>query len=85
MSEFYRAKTVMVTGAAGFLGSHLVERLYASGARVVALDSVPAPDPGRATGPSPGRVRLEQTDVTDAVALERLIREERPEVLFHLA
>ena len=32
-------RTFLVTGAAGFIGSHLVERLLALGQRVVALDS----------------------------------------------
>lgn len=33
------AKTVLVTGAAGFIGSHLVERLLAQGYRVMGLDN----------------------------------------------
>ena len=32
-------KTVCVTGAAGFIGSHLVERLLAQGSRVVGIDN----------------------------------------------
>ena len=33
-------KTVLVTGAAGFIGSHVAERLLARGDRVVALDNM---------------------------------------------
>ncbi|MEK7287354.1 MAG: NAD-dependent epimerase/dehydratase family protein [Elusimicrobiota bacterium] len=34
MSDFWRAKKVVVTGGAGFIGSHLVERLVEFGAEV---------------------------------------------------
>jgi nucleoside-diphosphate-sugar epimerase len=32
MNEFWRGKIVLVTGAGGFIGSHLVERLVVEGA-----------------------------------------------------
>jgi nucleoside-diphosphate-sugar epimerase len=38
--EAFRGKRVLVTGAAGFIGSHLVEALAALGAKVVALDDL---------------------------------------------
>ncbi|MEW5941259.1 MAG: SDR family NAD(P)-dependent oxidoreductase [Chloroflexota bacterium] len=37
MSSFWQNKTVLVTGAGGFIGSHLVERLFAEGARARAF------------------------------------------------
>lgn len=36
----FQDKTVAVTGACGFIGSHLVERLRAAGVRVLAIDSL---------------------------------------------
>jgi nucleoside-diphosphate-sugar epimerase len=34
MSKFWQNSTVLVTGAGGVIGSHLVKRLFAKGARV---------------------------------------------------
>lgn len=37
--DFYKGKRVLVTGGAGFIGSHLVEKLVSCGARVSVLDN----------------------------------------------
>lgn len=39
MIEYYSGKMVIIPGAAGFVGSHLVERLLSMGAVVTALDN----------------------------------------------
>jgi NDP-hexose 4,6-dehydratase len=81
MQGFYAGRTIAVTGASGFLGSHMVERLTSLGARVVAIDTAP-PAP---TTPVTDLVRSVQMDITDREGLTTLLDEERPEVLFHLA
>jgi len=40
VAQAYAGRTVLVTGAAGFIGSHLAERLVALGARVRGLDDM---------------------------------------------
>jgi UDP-glucose 4-epimerase len=69
-----RDARVMVTGGAGFVGSHIVDQLLAAGAaRVVVLDSL---DRGRhsnlESALGTGRVELVVGDIRDASAVDRL-------------
>jgi UDP-glucose 4-epimerase len=71
----------MVTGGAGFIGSHLVERLVTAQTRVTVVDDL-----------SRGRrewlhrdAELHEVDVRDADAFRRVIAQARPDVVVHLA
>jgi UDP-glucose 4-epimerase len=75
----------LVTGAAGFIGSTLVDRLLADGHKVVGLDNFAT---GRATNlehlaDNPAHVFIEADIVT--ADLHAIFDEHRPEVVFHLA
>jgi UDP-glucose 4-epimerase len=70
----------IVTGGAGFIGSHVADALLARGDEVHVVDSL-------ATGSRanvPAGAELHEVDIRDA-ALADLVAEVRPELVFHLA
>jgi len=77
-------RTALVTGGAGFIGSHLGDRLLADGWRVRAIDNLdPLAHPGgRPPEHLDPEIELIVADVRDQVALERAL--EGVEVVFHL-
>ncbi|MFN2111039.1 MAG: GDP-mannose 4,6-dehydratase [Anaerolineae bacterium] len=75
------AATVLVTGATGFVGQHLLAWLMAQGYTVVA-HSIPG-DPLAATLPQ--AVHYVARDVTDAEAVRQMVEETAPNAIFHLA
>ena len=70
----------LVTGGAGFIGSHLVDRLVADGHEVLVVDDLST---GRRDQVAAGCVFAE-LDITSP-ALLPLVTDFRPEVVFHLA
>ena len=84
------SRSALVTGGAGFIGSHLVDLLLDDGWRVTVVDSFdPFYDPvvkERNVDGHRGRpgYRLVRTDIRDDAALERAI-EGRFDVIVHLA
>src|SRR5690606_13442885 len=79
-------RRVLVTGGAGFIGSHLCEELVARGAgEITALDDLSTGD-ARNIAPlvTAGKVRLLRGSVRSERDIERAF-EGNPEVVFHLA
>jgi UDP-glucuronate 4-epimerase len=86
-----RSQTVLVTGAAGFIGSHAAEALIDAGYRVIAVDNfcdfydrswkemnLQCINGGR-------RLSIEEVDITDGPAISRLISTTKPVAILHLA
>jgi len=78
MSQAFAGRAVLVTGAAGFVGLHVVARLVAAGARVQGLgDAAPQE-------PLPME-RFHTATLGDADAIARAVADARPEFVVHLA
>ena len=84
-------KKVLVTGAAGFIGSHLAEALLARGDTVVGLDEFndyydPAIKRKNITEAMKNpQYKMVEADICDEAALRAVFENERPEVVVHLA
>lgn len=85
------SQTALVTGGAGFIGSHLVDRLLADGWRVVAVDNFdPFYDPAVKRENVKDhlqheRYRLAEADIRDLDALRDAVGEDTVDVVVHLA
>jgi UDP-glucose 4-epimerase len=75
------SKTVLVTGAAGFIGSHVAERCLDLGMEVVGFDDLS----GGFAANVPKGARFVEGSVTDVPLVERLFREHRFRHVYHLA
>ncbi len=71
----------LVTGGAGYIGSHLVKLLHKRGDTVVVVDNLRQGH--RAAVPAD--VRLIQADLADRAALDEVFGSERFDVVFHFA
>ncbi len=78
--------TIIVTGAAGFIGSHTVDRLLREGHTVLGLDNLRTGRMENLSGAlaSP-KFRLEKMDITAAGKLEEIVGQIQPQAIIHLA
>ncbi len=88
LGDAYAGRTVLVTGADGFMGSHLTEALVFLGARVHAFVRATSSGALNNIGHLRGQVKVHFADLTDRTSVDYLVEElarapDRPYV-FHL-
>jgi nucleoside-diphosphate-sugar epimerase len=76
--NFYRGEKVLVTGASGFIGSHLCRRLCAGDAEIHGVSRINSRQ-------ADANLRWWQGDLSDVDWVRHLLREVRPDIIFHLA
>ncbi len=74
-------RRALVTGGAGFVGSHLVDRLLADGYHVGVIDDLSTGSPSNV---SP-KAEFHRVDICDNTPLHDTVARFRPEVVFHAA
>jgi UDP-glucose 4-epimerase len=78
--------SIVVTGAAGFIGSHTVDQLLAAGYKVVGVDNFRT---GRrenlATALTHPDFLLEEADCAEVEAMAAIMKKAKPEAVIHLA
>ncbi len=85
------AMRTIVTGGAGFIGSHLVDRLLSDGAEVVVVDNFDSfyarnlKEANLAGALGNPRCRLVELDIRDAATVKALVSQTRPDAIVHLA
>lgn len=74
--------TLLITGGAGYIGSHTVKHLLNQGEKVVVVDNMVF---GHREALDLGRVTLVEGDLGDAELMDRVFAEHQPEAVLHFA
>ena len=74
----FRGEKVLITGASGFIGSHLCRRLCQAGIELHAISRAKRPG-------DEGKLQWWQSDLSDSARARDLVQAVKPDVIFHLA
>lgn len=77
-------KRIIVTGGAGFIGSHVVDKLILAGSEVVVIDNLSTGSlDNLAAATATGSMRFDEADIRDAAAMSDLVRD--ADLVIHMA
>jgi len=82
-SNFYRGKSVLVTGGLGFIGLNISQRLLELGANVTVLDNFMPTEISKRLAGLLAHIKVAVADIRDEEKVERVVRDQ--EVIFNLA
>ena len=71
---------ILITGGAGFIGSHLADRLIKNGDKVILIDNLST---GKKENINP-KAKFYKIDI-QSPKISNILKKEKPEILFHLA
>ena len=71
---------ILITGGAGFIGSHLTDKLIEKGHSVVVIDNLST---GKKENLNP-KTKFYEADICDS-KIAQIFKEEKPEIVFHFA
>src|SRR5690349_20903396 len=82
MKNFWKNKKVLVTGGAGFIGSHVVEKLVAQGAIVTVLDTLQNGSKKNLKSVAQ-KIKIIKGDCTDSTTADKACKEQ--EIVMNIA
>lgn len=88
MDKFWKNKTVIVTGANGFLGSHLTIKAFKGGATVIGIIKECPPRSFLNTCLNKKeikKIKIIKSDITDFKSMLNLFKKYRPDICLHVA
>src|SRR3989338_6154941 len=83
--RFWKKKSILITGYEGFLGSHLTRSLIGSGAKIFGLDILTKRKKTILSLSDLARIKVIKGDVRNLSLVEKIIKENKVNVVFHLA
>lgn len=84
IKDYFKDKTVFITGASGFIGTWLVKSLLEKKAKIICLNRDLVPDSMLFSEGLDKKVTVAMGDLVDYPTVERVINEYEPECVIHL-